>query len=112
MHELSIAENILEIVDSHRRENGFTRLESMTMRIGLLAAVDEDALRFAFESISEGGPFEGARLVVEKTYPSAHCFCGEVFEVRDIVYTCPRCGAAAAPLSGGDELAIVSLEVE
>ena len=112
MHELSLAENILEIIETHRLQEGFTRLESLTLKLGLLAAVDEDALRFAFESLTEGGPFEGARLEVTKTYPLAHCDCGEMFEVRDILYACPRCGAASASLSGGDELEIITLEVE
>ena len=110
MHELSLVENILDILDRHRAENGFIRLNSLRLRIGLLAAVDEDALRFAFESASRETPFEGAALEVEKTYPVAHCLCGEVFRVEDLIYACPSCGAVSARLAGGSELEIIELE--
>ena len=112
MHELSIAENMLEIIESHRAEKGFKRCNSLTVRIGLLSAVDEQALRFAFEALTEGGPHQGAVLEVEKTFPQAKCSCGCSFEVTDLLYTCPRCGAVTAELSGGDDLNIVQLEVD
>lgn len=112
MHELSIAENMLEIIESYRAERGFARCSSLAVRIGLLSAVDEEALRFAFEALAEGGPHEGAVLEVEKTYPQAKCTCGCSFEVTDLFYTCPECGSITAELSGGDDLNIVRLEVD
>ncbi|MFC1614084.1 hydrogenase maturation nickel metallochaperone HypA [Gemmatimonadota bacterium] len=112
MHELSITENILEIVERNLAEGGYTRLTGITLRVGLLASVDEDALRFAFEVLTDEGPHRGATLEVEKTYPLARCSCGEDFEVDDLIYMCPRCGAIRAELAGGDELEVVRLEVE
>ena len=91
MHELSIVENVLEIVERNLVERGFTRLTGVMMRVGLFAAVDEEALRFAFEVFTGGGPHQGAVLEVEKTFPSAQCSCGTSFEVDDLIYTCPRC---------------------
>ncbi|HUU27388.1 MAG TPA: hydrogenase maturation nickel metallochaperone HypA [archaeon] len=111
MHELSIAENILEIVDRHRQEQNFERLKSVTLRLGLLSGVDEDALCFAFEALTEGGPYDGAALEVEKTFPQARCSCGHCFVVEDILYACPKCGSVIAELTGGDELNIIELEV-
>lgn len=112
MHELSLVENILEILARHREEHGFKRLLSLRMRIGLLAAVDEDALRFAFDSASQGTPFEGAALEVDRTFPLAHCLCGEVFRPEDLIYACPACGAVTARLEGGNEMEIIELEVD
>jgi len=112
MHELSIAENMLEIIENYRAERGFKHCSSLTVRIGLLSAVDGEALRFAFEILAEGGPHEGVVLEVEKTYPQARCSCGCSFEVTDLLYTCPRCGSVTAELSGGDDLNIVQLEVD
>lgn len=111
MHELSIAENIIDIVESYRREQDFTRCNSITLRLGLLSAVDEESLRFAFEALSEDGPYAETVLKVEKTYPKATCSCGRSFEVRDFCYTCPECGSVTAELTGGDDLNIVQLEV-
>jgi hydrogenase nickel incorporation protein HypA/HybF len=112
VHELSIAENILEIIEERRSELGFRSLGSVSLKIGLLSAVDEEALRFAFETLVEGGPYEGADIEIETTWPRARCACGCEFEVRDILYVCPDCGAVTAELSGGDDLDIIGLEVE
>jgi len=112
MHELSIAENVLEIIERRRAESGFTRLTGITLRVGLLAAVDEEALRFAFEVLTDGGPYQDAVFEVEKTCPVAHCSCGTSFPVDDLVYCCPGCGAIRARLEGGDELEVIRLEVE
>ena len=112
MHELSIAENILEIIESHRAAREFARCSSVKLKIGLLAAVDEEALRFAFEVITEDTPHRGVALEVEKSFPRARCACGQSFEVRELVYLCPNCGSPRARLEGGDELDILSLEVE
>lgn len=111
MHELSIAENILEIVESYRRERNFTRCSLITLRLGLLSAVDEESLRFAFEALTEGVPYAQAALEVQRTYPKATCSCGRSFEVRDFCYACPECGSVTAELTGGDDLNIVQLEV-
>jgi hydrogenase nickel incorporation protein HypA/HybF len=112
MHELSIAENILEIIENYRADRGFARCSSVKLKIGLLAAVDEEALRFAFEAITEDTPHRGVILEVEKSFPWAQCACGKGFEVRELVYLCPDCGSPRAKLEGGDELDILSLEVE
>ena len=113
MHELSIAESILETANKTLENNpGNNRIDSIRLRIGLLAAVDDDALRFALEAITEGTLNSGMEIRIEKVYPQAKCFsCGNSFEVRDMIYTCPQCGAFRADLEGGDELEIVSMEV-
>ncbi len=112
MHELSIAQSMLEIIDSHVAEDGYTRCTAVTVRAGLLSAVDEEALSFAFEVLCEQTVHSGAVLSVEKTYPLARCGCGCTFRVTDLIYACPECGAVTAALSGGDELDVIKLEVE
>lgn len=112
MHELSIAESIIEVIDSHLDEGGYARCSAVTVRAGLLSAVDEEALRFAFEALCEQAGRDGVELTVETTYPAASCECGCRFEVTDIIYQCPQCGSVTASLSGGDELEVIKLEVE
>ena len=116
MHELSIAENLLEIIDNYRSEQKFKRCNSVTVRVGLLSAVDEDALRFAFDSLVEETVDQGAVLNVEMTYPRASCDCGCEFEVTDMIYTCPQCGAPTRPhhvcLACGTYRGVQVIEIE
>ena len=112
MHELSIAENILEVMDQYVAADGYARCTAVTVRVGLLSAVDDEALRFAFEALCEQSAHRGAELHLEHTYPTAECACGCSFEVTDLLYECPECGAITAAMRGGDELDVIRLEVE
>ena len=112
MHELSIAESILETANKSLESNPAHKIDSIRLKIGLLTAVDDDALRFALEAITDDTANCGLKIQIEKVYPRARCSsCGHVFEVRDMIYTCPQCGSFKADLEGGDELEIVSMEV-
>lgn len=112
MHELSIAENLIEVIDSHLDRDGYRRCAAVTVRVGLLSVVDEEALRFAFEALCEQAGRESVGLSVEKTFPVAACSCECTFEVTDLIYTCPDCWSITASLTGGDELEVIKLEVE
>jgi hydrogenase nickel incorporation protein HypA/HybF len=64
MHELSIAEAIVDIA---AESSGGGRVLRVVVEVGKLAAVLPDALRFSFEVVAAGTPVEGAALeIVEK----------------------------------------------
>jgi hydrogenase nickel incorporation protein HypA/HybF len=73
MHELSIANRIVEIAGDRCREEA-ARAKVVTVRIGALSCVHEDALRFSFELVREGTPLADAELRVV-TVPVA-IWCG------------------------------------
>ena len=64
MHELAIAEGILHGVCE--RAAGRT-VHKVTVRIGAMAAVLPDALRFCFDLAAEGTAAEGATLEIEES---------------------------------------------
>ncbi|WP_175407365.1 hydrogenase maturation nickel metallochaperone HypA [Streptomyces sp. TRM64462] len=106
MHELSIATAVVEAVEDAVRAHGADGVESVRLRVGELAGVVPDALRFAFGIASEGTAVAGAALTVEEVAATARCAsCREGFAVGcppDL--TCPECGADAAELLTGREL--------
>ena len=51
MHELSIAEGIIEVVERTARQNEVTRVKKVRVAIGELAGVDIPSLRFAWARI-------------------------------------------------------------
>ena len=52
MHELSIAEGIIEIVERTAKSNNVNRVKSVRIAVGELAGVDIDCLRFAWQSVT------------------------------------------------------------
>lgn len=113
MHELAVAQSLLEIVEQEAKPYEGARVVRIWLRIGRMSAVVPDALRFAFDAITRGGMAEGAALEIEEVPLSIRCHvCEEVFTVGDPFLICPQCGAADVELVSGRELEIRSMEIE
>jgi len=86
-------------------------LESVTVVVGELAAVEPDLLEFAWSSLVSGTADESSRLVVEFRRARQLCAaCGEIAEraAGSWLRLCPRCSGALA-VRGGDELDVRSV---
>ena len=66
MHELSIAVSIVEVVEEEAARNNATRVQSVRLRLGLLAGVAKEALLFSYGIACEGTPLEGSRLLIDE----------------------------------------------
>ncbi len=112
MHELSLMDNVRELALEQARLHGASRIEVITLRIGALAGVEPDALRFAFEVVMAGSIAANAQLHVEAVAAEAFCEpCSKAFAVRDGWCECPRCGAISRRLLRGRELELASLQL-
>ncbi len=108
MHELSLAAEIHRIARVAADDHAGGALESVTVVVGELAAVEPDLLEFAWQAVVTGGEDEGARLIVEWRPVRQLCAaCGEVPEraAGSWMRLCPRCNEPLA-VSGGDELEV------
>ena len=113
MHELSIAQSLLEIVEQEASPFENARVVSVKLRIGKLSGVVPDALRFAFEVITKGGVAEGASLNIEEVPISIKCHqCQKVFVSEDPFMICPHCEGWDVEMVSGKELEIKELEIE
>lgn len=112
MHELSLAENVLELIEDAARSDGFHRVRKIVLEIGELAAVEPAAMRFCFDAVVRGTVAEGAVLEITETPGSGWCTaCGATVPMCDVVAVCPRCGSGVQ-ITSGRELRLKSLEVE
>ncbi|HYJ00032.1 MAG TPA: hydrogenase maturation nickel metallochaperone HypA [Thermoleophilaceae bacterium] len=110
MHELSIAQALIEIVDRHAGGRRVTRVE---VKVGRLRQVVPDALDFAFELVSQGTPVEGAELVLEDVPAAGTCAsCGSDTPLPELPLACRRCGSFDVELTQGEELRVEALEIE
>ncbi|HOK06256.1 MAG TPA: hydrogenase maturation nickel metallochaperone HypA [Syntrophales bacterium] len=114
MHELSLVESILRIVDEYAAKEGFDRVTVLRLSCGKLSCVVPQALRFAFEIQSLGTRAEGAALELEILPAVIHCLsCARDFEVDRFDAQCPECGGYEVFLvRGTEELRLLELEVE
>lgn len=113
MHELSIAESILDAARAEARSRTGMRLTRIGVRIGELAGIDPDALGFCFAALVKDTDLEKCVLEIESV-PRRHACpgCGERFVVRNFETRCPKCGAAGTRFISGNELEFAQLEME
>jgi hydrogenase nickel incorporation protein HypA/HybF len=114
MHELSLVNSLLEIVDGYARREAFGKVTSLQLSMGSLSSVDRQSLQFAFNVQSQGGITEGARLDI-KVLPAVICClaCGNEARQERFDAVCPKCGSAQVTLAGGTEdLQLIAMDVE
>lgn len=111
MHELSIAEELLEIIADNAEKAGVRKVTEVNLRIGDFSGILPEALEFAFQVLSRGKITEGAVLRIEQVQPCLTCDgCGG--PVGRSESFCPRCGSGQVRATGGHELEILSFEGE
>jgi hydrogenase nickel incorporation protein HypA/HybF len=108
MHELSIAESVVEAV---LERTGDKKVTCVRLAVGKLAGVVPDALTFCFELAAAGTALEGAKLEIVDLPGRAHCRgCDKDFEKDDLILLC-ECGSADVEVVAGRELSVTSVEV-
>ncbi|MCX7892468.1 MAG: hydrogenase maturation nickel metallochaperone HypA [Burkholderiales bacterium] len=113
MHEMSLAEGVLAIIEDAARRERFARVKAVRLEIGRLAGVEPDAMRFCFDVVTRGSVAEGCRLEIVDTPGTAWCMhCAQPVEVAQRYDDCPRCGGHQLTVTGGTEMKVRELEVD
>ena len=113
MHELSIANSLVEIASEHARESGAESIQSITLRIGALSCVHKSALEFSFELVTKDTMLEGARLEFIDVPVSIYCEpCKREVQLPGIQrFRCPDCDTPSADIRQGKELDVETIQI-
>jgi hydrogenase nickel incorporation protein HypA/HybF len=112
MHELGIAQNILEIVQQSVPPEQAPDVRWVRMRIGPLSGVVPDSLDFCFSVIIGDTAMPQARLAIEQVPLAFRCKdCRHEFQAGDLAFKCPACGSSGMEMIAGKELEIVEIEL-
>ena len=113
MHEMGVAMQMVEIaLSSIPPSINNPRVKKINLKIGELAAIVEDSFKFCFEIITQDTPLKNAELIIESVPVKAQCQdCNHTWDVKNSVFTCPKCEQGAVDLISGRELEILSLEI-
>ena len=108
MHELSITQDVVRTVVEHTDGRP---VAGVSLRIGALAGIVPDAVRFCFDLATVGTTLEGAWLAIEDEAGRGRCHvCGQEFDMPELMPRCP-CGATDAEVVAGRSLVVTSVEV-
>ena len=113
MHELSIAQSILEIVEQHVPGDRQRCIRSVMVDVGELSGVVPESLSFSFEVIVAGTPLESARLEIRRIPVIMRCpDCAAEIERETPVFECSGCGGKNLRMIAGNELQVREVELE
>jgi hydrogenase nickel incorporation protein HypA/HybF len=112
MHELSIAQNIVEIVQQHVPNHGEAKIKTVKLRIGELAGVIPDSLEFCFGAITAETSMQDVILEIERVPFVLECKkCGKVATNETGIFLCMVCGSDDTKMISGNELLVTEIEL-
>jgi len=113
LHELGITQSIVDIAERTAREQGASRVISVTVEIGALSGVIPASVEFCFSACNKGPLLEQSQLLIETIPGKGRCpDCRRELEIDPFTFACPACGAFGLERLQGEELRIKELEVD
>jgi hydrogenase nickel incorporation protein HypA/HybF len=113
VHELSIAQSLIELACEAARDEGALQVVKLSVRIGSLSGVVKESLIFYVNLAAEDTACAGAVLAIEEVPLTV--MCPSCLEAQTLVnfyeFRCPACGTPAPEVLTGRELDLVSIEV-
>ncbi len=112
MHEMMVAENLLAVISDEAAKRKIKPIGAK-ISCGKLYVINDEALCFAFEAISEGTCCEGLKLEIEHKPIQARCKkCDETFNVDFSNPNCPKCESSDFELLPDEPLLLEEIEFQ
>lgn len=112
MHEMSLAEGVVQLIEDAAREQAFGKVTAVWLEIGQLSGVEVEAMKFCFDVVTRDGIADGARLEIIATPGTGWCMqCSKNVPMSEVFGECPDCGSHQMQVTGGTEMRVKELEV-
>lgn len=113
MHELSLAQEVVDLVSREAEKNQVTMVSEVLIEIGDLSGIEADAFEMALELISKETILEKAVRQIIRIPGIGKCIsCDIEFEMEHMLSTCPECNRYPSEIMGGREFRVVSITAE
>ena len=113
MHELSVAQSIVDIIEQHVPVPDLPKVRTVHLRIGTAAGIVVDSLEFSFGVITNETTLDHAVLAVESVPFLIRCNqCGKDSTNEQGITICSHCGSGDTTIVAGTELQIGSIELD
>jgi hydrogenase nickel incorporation protein HypA/HybF len=113
MHELSLAQSILKIVQDHVPPQRFNAVQLVRVDLGRLSGVVAESLEFCFEALVADTALRNSRLFLNSIPLRLACAgCQDTFQSDGDIFRCPVCGGSRTTVVSGMELQVTEIELE
>ncbi len=112
MHEFSIVQSLLSLIESYAKKENAKSVEKVVVLIGPFSGAEPHLLKMAFDTFKEGTIAKNAELIIERAPIKVYCNrCEREFHKEELNTLCPVCNQPSSLVSG-DELYLKSIEIE
>jgi len=113
MHEMSIVESLLSIIEDEMVKNNASKLRSVRVQIGEMSGIVPEALRTCFEILTSKNDMKDAVLKMDIAPLIGYCGkCRTEFNIINYRFSCPDCDNSEIEVISGREMNIVEMEVD
>ncbi len=113
MHELSVADSIVDIIKQNVGKEQLSRVRSVFLKVGTFSGIVPDSLEFAYQAITASTDLEHSALVIERIPFVVHCkTCNKESGGEEGISLCSLCGGIDTTIISGKELQIKEIELD
>lgn len=112
MHEYSIVQSLLESCEEHAKTNDATEVTKVVVKIGVLSGVEPDLLETAFNTFKEKTVCDKAQFIMNVQDVVIECLdCQTTSTLKKREFHCPKCQSINIDVKDGEEMFLMSLEL-
>jgi len=112
MHELSVAQEIINIVNNYLPDPKTTNVKAVKVKVGKLSNILPDSLTFCFEALTNESHLKGSKLEIVEIPVKVLCLkCNGESEIENPVFACPKCSNNKLKMISGMELQVDEIEL-
>ena len=112
MHEYSVVQALLNQCEEIAQQNNATHITKVITKIGVMSGIESHLLQTAFDTFKEGTICDKAEFIINLQKLKLECKeCGNVFEVDEVRYFCLKCESLRVKVLDGEEMYLMSLEM-
>jgi len=113
MHEYSVVQALLEQIEGVAKENDATMVSKIVVKIGVMSGMEAHLLEIAFNTFKEKTICDSAEFIMNIQPLTIECMeCNEVSELEKIHYCCQKCESTNVKVVDGEDMFLMSLEME
>ncbi len=120
MHELTMAENAIEIIIKNARMHGIEKIEKVCITIGRLTFIEKNQITFWLKELSKGTIMQSCEIEIEESEGMISCmecdYEGPLAKLEEYSYhvfapsfSCPACKSGKIKIIKGLEFEITKI---
>jgi len=112
MHEYSVVQALLNQCEDIVKENNATKIDKVICKIGVMSGIEIHLLKIAFDTFKEGTICDKAEFIINEQKVKLRCReCKDEYEIDEVIYKCRSCGSLSMDIVDGEDMYLMSLEM-